>query len=112
MKRNKIKSKEYEWEEFIKDWFYSDLNIEIEISKGKQKGLIILENNAYYYNGIRHKGDKRTIIYDSDYDIEKDEIYEFLENNFKDYFYKEYSLEEIINFLIVLENNNFKLKVL
>ena len=110
MKRNKVESGE--WEEFIKDWFYSDLNIELEISKGGQKGIIILESNAYYYNGIRYKGDKRTIIYDSDYDIEKDEIYKYLENNFKEYFYREYSLDEIIDFLSMLENNSFKLKVL
>jgi len=107
MKRNKVESGE--WKKFIKDWFYSDLNMEIEISKGRWKGLIILKSNAYYYNGIRHKGDKRTIIYDSD--IEKDEIYEYLENNFKEYFYGEYSLDEIIDFLSMLENN-FKLMVL
>lgn len=98
--------------EFIKKGFYSDLNIEIKISKDKQEGIIILRSNAYYSKGSRYKGDKRTIIYNSDYDIEKDKIYGFLENNFKDYFYGEYSLEEILNFLDMLENNNFKLEVM
>ena len=96
---------------FIKDWFYSDLNIEIEVSKNKkQKGIIILESNVYYYNRKRYKGDKRRIMYDSDND--NDEIYDFLENNFRKYFYGEYSLEEIIDFLYALEENGLKLKVL
>jgi len=51
--------------EFIRDWFYSDLDIEMEISNEKQKGIIILESNAYYYEGKRYKGDKRKIIYDT-----------------------------------------------
>ena len=67
--------------EFIKKWFYSDFDIEIKISKDKQKGIIILRSNAYYSKGSRYKGDKRIIIYSSD--IEEDKIYDFLENNFK-----------------------------
>jgi len=96
--------------DFIKNWFYSDFNIEIEIINGKQKGLIILENNAYYFEGKRFEGDKRRIIYDSE--NENDKIYDFLERNFKEYFYSEYSLNEILEFLKYLETNRFKLKVI
>ena len=99
-----------EEKEFIKNWFYSDLNIELEISFENEKGILILESNAYYSDGKRYKGDKRVIIYDDDYEDGK--IYNFLTKNFEKYFYGEYSLEEILNFLEELEENGLKIKVL
>jgi len=96
--------------DFIKDWFKSDLDIQIEVEFKGQKGIITLENNAYYTNGQRYKGDKRRIIYDDDFENSK--IYDFLEENFKEYFYSEYDYDEVINFLLSLEENGFKLRVL
>jgi len=96
--------------EFIRDLFYSDLDIEIDIKdKEGNKGIIILRSNAYYFDGERHKGDKRQVIYDSD--LDEDPIYDFLSDNFKEYFYGDYSLERILWFLEALEVNGFILEV-
>ena len=98
--------------QFISEWFFSDLNIEIEIRSESQKGIIILENNAYYFNGVRYKGDKRRVIYDSEYNWSEDEILDFLEKNYKEFLYGEFTIEEIFNFLEELEENEFKVEVL
>ena len=95
--------------QFISDWLHSDLDIELNIKKGRYKGGILkLESNAYYdCNGKRYKGDKRTIGYYSDKD--NDKVYDSLDSHI---FYGEYSLNEVISILKSLEVNGFRLTVI
>ena len=93
----------------ITDWFYSDLNIEFDLKYKKQKGLLILESDVYYYDGHRYKGRHRYIIYDDDYDNESD-LYKLFTEIRKDY-PQSIDLEGIINFLKDLESNSIKIDI-
>jgi len=96
-----VKEKE---KEFIKDWFKSDLNIEIQAGS-KRNNVLIAENNAYYYNGERYKGDKRRL----------DAIAEFNDSDFeriRDLMGTEYSCEELIEVLEEIEERGLKIEVL
>ena len=52
-------------EKQIKDWFYSDLDIEITTSKGKKNIILILESDVWYNHALpgspRQKGNKRRL---------------------------------------------------
>ena len=89
---------------FIKDWFLTDLNIEIKAGR-KENNILIAENNASYYKGTRYRGDKRTL----------DAIMEFNDEDYeriKDVLGKEYSYEELIEALEEIEKRGLKIEVL
>jgi len=89
--------------EFIRDWFNSDLDIEIRA--GKEKNILIAESNAYYHNGKRYKGDKRGL----------DAVAEFDDNDFKrirDLLGIEYGYKELIETLEAIEERGLEIEVL
>jgi hypothetical protein len=91
--------------DFIKQWFYSDLDIQIRLGK-KKYDIITLENNAWYGYGERHKGEHRTI-----YAIEEmcDDTFEAI----KDYCSIEYNLVELLETLkTIKERTNLTIHIL
>jgi hypothetical protein len=90
--------------QFIKDWYFSDFDIQIQVGR-KKNNVLTLENNASYYNGIRFKGKERSLDAIMDFD-KKD--YERI----KDLLGYELSYDEMIERLEDIENKGFKLKLL
>ena len=88
----------------IDDWFYSDFDIELEIKKKSQnaKDILICENDAYYDNGKRYKGQLRII----DMPLGgSDEIYDEI----KDLLGKFYTQAEFIEALEEIEKRGYVL---
>ena len=78
------------------DWFYSDLDIEFVIKKGKRQLRCSFESDAYYFEGIRFGGNyRRFILWEGD-----DELYEELEHLTK----KLYNKDELIELVEWLED--------
>jgi len=89
---------------FIKDWYFSDFDIQIQVGD-KANNVLILENNAYYHNGVRFKGKERSLDAIMDFD---DKDYEKI----KDLLGYDFTYDEIIERLEDIENRGFKLKIL
>jgi hypothetical protein len=90
--------------QFIKDWYFSDFDIQIQIGK-RENNVLTLENNASYHNGIRFKGKERSLYAVIDFDTKDyEKIKELL-----DY---ELTYDEMIERLEDIENRGFKLKLL
>jgi len=92
----------------IQDWFYSDLTIELivkHLDYPKQRLILHLESDAYYWNGQRYKGQHRYLIVDCDSD---DELYDEFEHEFSDFFYRKLSLEDCLNIIDLLNEYGYK----
>jgi len=88
----------------VKDWFYSDLDIEFRLKdkKTREVALCTFENNAWYEHindptrgvtvkSIRHKGDHREFIV-----VEcSDHMFE----NLKQYCYQEYTMDQVLDLI-------------
>ena len=83
----------------IKDWFYSKFDIEIAIEYNNKTLYLTLKSND---NG------KRNIILDNN----KNEIYDFINERYKEYLSNDYTYNEIINFFNCLKKDGFKLRIL
>ncbi len=89
---------------FIKSWFKSDLNIEIEASISKESITLILESDAYYVDGKRSNGQLREIWCPLG-------TSEKLYNKIDDLCGIFYTEEELIEALEDIENRGFKLEI-
>ena len=94
--------------QLIEYWFYSDLDIEFTLKRGKRKLLCIFESDVWYEHindpkrgvtikSIRHNGDnRRFVVIEGD-----DHLYEQV----KDYCHKLYTKEQLMQVVEELEHN-------
>jgi len=95
-------------EKLVRDWFYSDLNIEITARKRNKKITLILESNVWYDHktGKRMKGDKRRLYVPMEAD---DDLYEEMKHCTYGCTGKEMNLDETLETLGIIEDLGFKL---
>lgn len=94
----------------IKDWFFSDLDIEITARKSGKSIILILESNAWYDHTIpcspRHQGDRRRLDVPMEAD---DELYAEIDHLCYGNCGKEMDLEETLGVIEDIEFLGFSL---
>ena len=94
----------------IKDWFFSDLDIEITARKNGKSIILILESNAWYDHTIpsspRHQGDRRQLNVPLEAD---DELYAEIDHLCYGNSGREMDLEETLKVIEDIEFVGFSL---
>lgn len=94
----------------IKDWFFSDLDIEITARKNRKSIILILESNVWYDNTIpdspRRQGDRRRLDVPMEAD---DELYAEIDHLCYGNSGKEMDLQETLGIIEDIEFLGFSL---